>query len=198
MALAIQSNLARLRDADARRAHLDPAHHDIRVPKVTEVVKFAETLISDDILLPFSAEQVHGHLHEVWGQFCLMCWLFSVTSSPADADLSRLDDKSDMHCEAALEAKHAEVHALFWRIEFERRMRSDPAYVESPRFADHQSLAERIPVIALGTPVPDASGAALVLSAREHAGMLATLRWVMDARRSWGTAEMTALDEGPF
>lgn len=198
MALAIQSNLALLRDADARLNGVDPAQHDISVPDVREVVAYAETLIDGSTLTGRSAEQVHLRLHEVWGQFCLMCWLFSVGTSPTDADLASLDKNGEMRCETALETKHAEVHALFWRIVFEQRRRSDAEYVESTRFAEDQSAAERIPAVVLGTPVGEALDAALLLASCEHAGMLATLRWVMDARRVWGEPGLVELDDRPF
>jgi len=198
MALVIQSNLARLRDLDARHRGIDPTEHDIRVCDVPQSVDFRDAVLDEATLEGYSPEELHLRLHEVWGQFCLMCWLFGLSRDAVRANLAKLGDGVEMHCDTALEAKHAEVHALSWRIAFEQRRRGDSEYVASERFAEDDAVAGYIPAIALGTPVNGASDGDLMLAACEHAGMLATLRWIMDARRVWGTPGLMELDDKPF
>ena len=61
-----------------------------------------------------------------------------------------------------------------------------------------RELAKRIPAEAFGTPVAQCPDDELVLAACEHAGMLATLRWIMDPRREWGEAGIMDVDDRPF
>jgi len=138
MAIAVQANLVQLKVSEAKRRGISPEQHEIQVPSPGTVRRFRETLIDHRTLAAYSDQEVHLRLHEVWGQFCLMRWLFSA-SAPVDSplpsrergrgegssasDSATLPPDAEMHCAAALEAKHAELHALLWRIRFEQRRR---------------------------------------------------------------------------
>jgi len=198
LALAIQSNLARLRDRDARNAGVAPEAHDIRVPDLQAADAPAGVIIDGRELDALPAEQVHLRLHEVWGQFCLMCWLFGLGNDPNQADFAPLLPDAEPLCRTVIEAKHAEVHALLWRIVFEQRKRHDAGYEYSPRFPEDQAVASIIPANAFGTPVDRATDAELVLAACEHAGMLAVLRWLLDTNIAWNDPALTVLDDRPF
>lgn len=198
LALTIQSNLARLRDREAQCAGADPRTHDIQVRDVQSDAILTSALIPDDEPITLSPDQLHLRLHETWGQFCLMCWLFDLTREPARTDLGALEPTAEPHCRTAIEAKHAEVHALYWRIAFEQHRRTDAEYVASTRFSEDQALAEIIPATALGTPMDRASDTELILAAAQHAGMLAVLRWLLDVRLDWNSPALTALDDRPF
>ncbi|MCH8241421.1 MAG: hypothetical protein IH897_02280 [Planctomycetes bacterium] len=60
----------------------------------------------------------------------------------------------------------------------------------------HDSDVWQIPVLLC--VVETVSDDELVLAACEHAGMLATLRWIMDPRREWGEAGIMDVGERPF
>ena len=152
MAIAVQANLVQLKVSEAKRRGIPPEQHEIQVPSPGTVRLFRETLIDHRTLATYSDQEVHLRLHEVWGQFCVMRWLFSASApvgsplpsrergegSPVPplpprergrgegssaSDFATLPPDAEMHCAAALEAKHAELHALLWRIRLEQRRR---------------------------------------------------------------------------
>ena len=59
-------------------------------------------------------------------------------------------------------------------------------------------MAETIPAAAFGAPAEDATDEALVLASCEFAGMLETLRWIMDRRRTWGEPGIMEVGDRPF
>ena len=126
-----------------------------------------------------------------------MRWAFSVDSEES-TDFSTLPRESEVRCRSVLEAKHAELHALLWALRFEQRLRSEPGESHPEPSEEDLELAKRIPAEAFGTPVAQCPDDELVLAACEHAGMLATLRWIMDPRREWGEAGIMDVGERPF
>lgn len=199
LAIAVQANLVQLRVAECRRRGLSSAEHDIRVPSPGTVKHFREALIERAVIDRYSDEEVHLRLHEVWGQYCALCWLFSLPADQAaDRGLADLDDHAEMHCETAVEIKITEVHALLWRLRFELRQRHEPGYRQSPAWADDEPMARTIPAEAHHKPVSEAADTDVLLAACEHVGMLAILRWTMDGRTVWGDASLLDVAETPF
>ena len=127
-----------------------------------------------------------------------MRWVFNRNAEDEATDFSRLPAEAEVRCDSVLDVKLAEVEGLFWRLRFEQRRRHDADYVAADRFEADAKLAETIPATAFGTPASDATDGALLLASCEFAGMLATLRWVMDRRRCWGEAGIMEVGEKPF
>ncbi len=198
MAIAIQTNLVRLADADARRRGLAANEHEIQVPSPRAITQPGETLMDPTVIERYADLELGLRLHEVWGQFCLMQWLFSVKDSGGGVNLADLSAGAAIRCDAVLETRHAELHALLWRIRFEDRRRHDPAYRETASFASDAEVAATIPAAAFSKPIDDCTDEEVLLTGCEHAGMLAALRWVMDPGRNW--ADPTIMDIGvrPF
>ncbi len=197
MAVAVQANLVQLKIAECKRLGTPTSQHAIDVQSPGAVRRFRETLIDLEFLKTVPTTHIHLRLREIWGQYCMMRWAFSVDSGES-FDFSALSSESEVRCRAVLEAKHAELHALLWALRFEQRRRSGPGESNSEPSEEELDLAKRIPAEAFGTPVAQCPDDELVLAACEHAGMLATLRWIMDARREWGEAGIMDVDDRPF
>ncbi len=196
MALAVQANLVQLKVAHARRRGLDPKDHEITVSSPGSITAFRETLIDRRQLRGYSDIELQLRLREVWGQFCLMRWVFGGLAG--QVDFAGCDADHELRCATELEAKHAEVHAMLWRLRFEQRKRTDQTYAKSQQYAEDNSLARRIPLQPMGKAVDACTNDELLLSACKHVGMLGALRWVMDCRRAWGDADLIAVSERPF
>ena len=197
MAVAVQANLVQLKIAECKRLGTPTSQHAIDVQSPGAVRRFRETLVDLEFLKTAPTTHIHLRLREIWGQDSLMRWAFAVDSKES-ADFSTLSPKSEMRCRTALEAKHAELHALLWALRFEQRLRSEPGESNPEASEEDLELAKRIPADAFGTPVAQCPDDELVLAACEHAGMLAALRWIMDSRRKWGEAGIMDVDERPF
>lgn len=197
MAVAIQANLVQLHVAEAKKGGTE-VESTPGVVSPGAVAHFRETLIDRDFLKGYSIEEIHLRLQEVWGQYCLMRWVFGVNTEETPTDFSKLPAGAELRCDSVLDVKLAEIEGLFWRLRFEQRRRQDEAYVSSNSFAQDLELAEAIPATAFGTPADDATDEALLLASCEFAGMLETLRWIMDRRRRWGEEGIMEIGDRPF
>ena len=198
MALAIQANLVVLRVAIERRQGADhaPSGPTIRSPGIVRA--YRETLVNGPEIRGFSDAELPFRLHEAWGRFCVMLWLFEQGHCADGFDFAEMPTEAEMRCRSALEAKHAELHAVTWRIRFAQRVRHDRAYVTSSGFAADRNLAATIPASAFGKPIDHCDDHELFLAAGEHLGMLATLRWVRDASSAWDDPRLMEVGEAPF
>lgn len=197
MGVAVQANLVQLKVADAKRRGILPADHPIAVPAPGHVKHFRETLIPHEIVAGYPPLHVHLRLREVWGQYCLMLWLFEL-KGPAERSNFAAAALGEMRCGAVLDIKHDEIHALLWRLRFEQRRRTDADYVESAVFRRDLGYVERIPAEVWGKKAADCGDDELLSAACEYAGMLAALRWAMDTRRTWGEAGIMDVSSKPF
>ncbi len=186
MAVAVQANLVTLKVADARRQEIDPARHDLPVPAPGPVLRFRETLLDREAVRHYSDVERRLRLHEIWGQFCLLSWLFGVDDPRHPPDFARCSQTHTLRCGAVLAIKTAEIEATLWRMHFEQRDRHDPTYRQSADYAVDSSVAIRIPAKVFGRRVQYASDDDLLVCGCEHAGMLAAIRWASDDRRVWG------------
>jgi len=198
MAVAIQANLVQLRVAAAKRRGVVPGDAGIVVVSPGAVRAYRETLIDRTHVKQYSVEELQLRMHEVWGQYCLMRWVFSRNAEDEATDFSRLPAGVGLRCDSVLDVKLAEIEGLFWRLRFEQRRRHDADYVAAERFAEYATLAETIPATAFGTPAPDATDEALLRASCEFAGMLAALRWTMDRHRMWGEPGIMEGGDRPF
>jgi hypothetical protein len=198
MALAVQANLVQLRVAEAKRRGIPAERHEIKVPAPGFVRDFRETLIDHHLLAAYPDVHVQLRLREVWGQFCVMLWVFFRDEPPERAGFADLPADAQVRCGTVVEAKHDEVHAILWLLRFEQRRRGDSDYARSAEFAEHQRLAAKIPGQAFGKPVADCTDDELVHAACEYAGMLAALRWIMGRVRNWGEEGCMQVAMRPF
>lgn len=209
MAQAVQANLVTLVVADAKRRGIKPAHHDIKVRPPGAVKHFRETLLDPKTIAAYSDPELHLRLREIWGQFCLMGWLFSLndpsrvgrahlTDSQCAVSFMGEPDKLEMHCGTALEIKDAEIRGFLWKMLFEQRRRLDPAYEKAPSFAKESELASQIPAKGFGKPIEKLTGEQLLYLSCEYAGMLAAIRWTMNPKLAWGEPGIMEIGESPF
>lgn len=78
MAIAVQANLVTLVVAESKRQGKKPHQHEIKTAAPGAVKHFRETLIEPAAIAGYSDVELHLRLREIWGQFCLMGWLFSL------------------------------------------------------------------------------------------------------------------------
>lgn len=194
MAVAVQANLVQLLVAESKRCGRRPIDHDIKVFSPGHVKHCRETLIDQKTIAGYSDLELHLRLREIWGRFCLMRWLFSLTESDTPVSFAGLPDDMEMHCETALQIKCAEVRAFLWKMLFEQRRRTDPDYVRSPLFSEDASVAKRIPAAGFGKPIEQLTDEELLYTSCEHAGMLAAVRWVLDKRLAWNAPDIMQAD----
>ena len=185
MMVATQANLVQLKVVDARRRGIAPAAHEMDVPSPGFVRDFRETLIDHRVVAGYTDQEVRLRLREVWGQFCVLGWV-----------LGEGDDAA--RCETAMAAKHAEIHAVLWRLRLEQRLREQAARGEPAPAGDEARFAAEIPAVVFHEPVGDASDEAVLLAACEHAGMLAAIRWCADRTRRWGDEGIMDVADRPF
>jgi len=197
MAIAVQANLVQLKVAAVKRRGLTESLQAIRVSSPGTVREFRETLIDRRVLRDYSEFELEVRLRELWGQYCVMCWLFEQVPSRGDVDFARLPTDAIGRCDTEIEIKHAAVHALLWCLRFEQRRRHDIEYAASPSFQRDQLLTAEIPATAFGKDVTDCTDEELLLGGCEFAGMLATLRWVLDRECCWGEAGTMEVGERP-
>ena len=198
MGVAVQANLMTLVVADAKRRGIQPIQHDIVVRAPGAVKHFRETLIDPKAIAAYSDTELHLRLREIWGQFCLMGWLFSLSGPDRTVNFAGQPDKLEMHCETSLQVKDAEIRGFLWKMLFEQRHRLDPAYEKSPAFVKERELATQIPAQGFGKPVEKLPGEQLLLLSCEYAGMLAAIRWAMNPKLSWGAPGIMEVGESPF
>lgn len=118
-----QENLARMRDEEAVRLGVPPAKHDITVAHPARWDANHRSLVAIETIRGYTAAELHLRLHEVWGRYCLLRWLWERHEKPIDTDLAHVPFDAQPRCDAVLDAKHVELHALFWKIHFEQRRR---------------------------------------------------------------------------
>ncbi len=205
MGQAVQANLVQLKVADARRRGISVEAHEIKVPAPGTVSRFREALISVEQLRAYRPDHIRLRLHEVWGQYCLMRWVLHVDAGDnsysfgAGATVAMLaEDGHDLRCDAHLNVKHDEVHALLWRMRYEQRIRFDATYAEAAEFKRDQLLAAQIPAVVMGKTVTQCDNDELLAVSCEHAGMLGAIRWIMDRNRLWGEDGIMEVADQPW
>lgn len=198
MAVAIQANLVQLKTAAARRQGIPVEQHPLRIGSPGAVKQFRETLIDHRALSTFSPAEILFRFQEVWGQFCLMRWVFHRNHAAEFEGFERLPANSELRCHAEMEAKEAEIHAHLWRLRFEWRSRAEPGFASNPGYSALRAAAERIPVKQFARQVPSCSDDELLAGSCEAVGMLRTVRWIKDQSKQWGESSLANLDNPPF
>lgn len=199
MARVIQAELVQLRSAAIRR---DPSRKDVTQINVVSpgaIRAHRDVLTPQDELRALDEETLLVRLHFIWGAYCLMCWAHETGFSEPGINFALLPPQVPLRCDAALRAKEAEVHALTWKLSFERRRRRrDPGLCDDPHFDLFVGLAQRIPDDAFNFDRATATDAQLALAECQHRGMLAALRWLRHPGMIWGDPALTLVAELPF
>jgi len=186
MAVAVQANLVQLNVACGKRSALAGVTESIRVPPPGGVKLLRETLIPRDAIAAYDDDALVMRTHEVWGQFCLLCWYFYATDPQNPLNFKNLPTGQCVHCPTSLLGKTQEIEKSLWRLRFEQRLRRDADFRRHPEFEEDWKVAQDIPAIVLGESVQVCSDESLLLGTCEFAGMLAAARWTSDSRWQWG------------
>lgn len=185
MAVAAQANLVSLKVAWSRRAGVDPSKHDIRTPPPGGVMRFRESLIDRHVIAAYSDEELAIRMHQVWGEFGALCWLFGVGDPHRPPDFHALRPDQPMRCPVHVQDKLSQVQKGLWRLRHEQAFRFQPEVRTSQEFQRDHEIALATAMMVFGQNVRVASNESLLLCACEYAGMLAALRWVSDVRWEW-------------
>lgn len=195
MAIAVQANLVQLKVAGARRGGIDPADHPIVVASPGTVRRFRDTLIDRATIQAYSNTELPLRLHEVWGRYCLFRWLFSLDGADPNTNPAKIPEDASMRCDAVIEAKVAETQAVLWRIRHEQQRRASS---DADLSDDAKDMAQQIPATLFGKSLEACGDEEVILGACQHAGMLGTLRWILDARLSWDDPGLMDAGDHPF
>lgn len=200
MAVAVQANLAQLRTTQAKRMGIAPTAHDIQTPSPGAVHGYRETLIDWKALKGYSDADLALRLREIWGQFCLFCWAVHEADPhrpPAFATLSRRDGFY-LRCGRELLEKAHDIERTLWRLQFEQRLRHDPAFRQEPGFEGAQRAAAELSITVFGEDVRVCSAESLLMCSCEYVGMLHAVRWIADDRADWNDPALLQIGEaGP-
>ena len=197
MAVAVQANLSQLCVASRKRRGPVPMVVDLDVSPPGAVKAFRDTLIPRETLRGYSDEALWLRMHEIWGQFCLFCWVFFEGNPRRPPTFTALANEQPMRCPGELAVKQLEIEKFLWRMHHEQRLRGDPDARKDPAFIEACAEADRIPAIVYGLNVRVCSDQDLILGSCEHAGMLAAIRWMADRRWTWAAPGIMELDGQP-
>lgn len=198
MGAATQANLVTLVVADAKRRGIKPDQHDIRVKPPGAVKHFRETLIDPKAIAAYSDAELHLRLREIWGQFCLLGWVFSLNAGDGPVSFMGEPPGYEINCGTSLEIKCAEIRGFLWKMLFEQRRRLDAEYAKTPGFAKEMELASQIPAKGFGKPIEKLTGEQLLYLSCEYAGMLAAVRWAINPKQVWSAPGIMEVGESPF
>lgn len=188
MAVAAQANLAQLRTTDAKRAGIAVERHAIQTPLPGPVRDYRETLIDWKTIKAYSNDELALRLREVWGQFSVFCWAVHAADPHNPPDFANPEDGTYVRSACELAEKAHDLERSLWRLQFEQRVRHDPAFRNAPEFAGAHEAAMELPLKVYGEDVQLCSDANLLLCACEFVGMLRAIRWISDDRRAWDEA----------
>ncbi len=198
MGVAVQANLVQLKVAFSRLGEGGQPIVGADLPSPGFVSRFRETLIERDAIKRYGPEELILRLHETWGRYCLIAWALEHVGEGGPGNIADLPEAPEIRCDATIEVKRDEIHALLWRIRVEPQLRverNDP----SPELSDQDRRdAAHIPAEVFGTPVADADESALLRCACEYAGMLACVRWILDRTLDWNHPGIMNVDARPF
>lgn len=194
MAVAVQANLVQLQTVAQRRFRSDIP----RVPSPGVVKWFREALIDRHLLKSYTEPMLNLRLHEVWGQFCMFCWLFHGQDPYHPPLFGQPSELLSMRCCEEVGAKLIEIEKGLWRLRHEETLRLRPELRQDPSFELERRRALETPMQVFGRNVRVCADDELLDCTCEYAGMLAAIRWTADQRWSWGQAGIMELDGHPL
>ena len=198
MGIAVQANLVQLKVGFSRLEEGGLPIAGVDIPSPGFVSRFRETLIPRGAIKRYGPDELILRLHETWGRYCLIAWALQRVGEGGPGNIADLPEAPEIRCDAPLEVKRDEVHALLWRLRVEQQLRvarNDSSHELSEQ--DHRDAAQ-IPANVFGTPVADAADDALLRCACEYAGMLACVRWILDRTLDWNHPGIMNVDARPF
>lgn len=195
MAVVAQANVVQLRCAALKRKGCPPSIAQAGPPPPGVVRAFRDALIDFRRIRDYNDAELQLRLHEVWGQFCLFCWLFEATDPNRPPDFASTTDPEPLRCGGALEVKTLEIEGTLWRLRYEQQRRCEPLVADDGSAVQARALAAHIPAKVFGVDVTEATDAMLLACSCEHAGMLAAIRWAADEHWTWSDERLMAVDE---
>jgi hypothetical protein len=193
MAIVAQANVRQLQVTARKRW----GGEEPNVPAPGAVLRFREALLDWQSVRSYEEATLLARLHELWGQYCVFCWVFGAKNPKHPPDFVEAVAGGDIRCFGEIGAKLIEVRRGLWRLRHEDRLRHDPAFKASPQFKAQVQAADDIPMLVFGKNVRVCSDEDLLGCTCEYAGMLAALRWMSDERWRWGQAGIMELDAEP-
>jgi len=198
MGRTVQSTLAQILNVLLERG-CTPDFESLPVLTKPRTADAAQHVLSSaNSIRELSDAELWFKAHETWGRFCLFLWYFHRTSSCEAWDLGPAPALGETRCAASLAAKQTEIHAILWKLRFEKQLRQDSGFRASRDFLRLSSVASRIPVVLRHTTLEACSCDELLAGECEFAGMLATVRWILDSRRNWADADLSDVAIEPF
>lgn len=198
VALVVQANLGKLQAEWERRSGTKPFGDGDRIASPDSPSKYREHIIDEAVLRNYSDAALLLRMHEIWGQFCTLLWYFQQSGVGQSRDVRDLPPWPETRCAASMAAKHDEIHAVLWNLRFEQRRRGDAEYRASPDFERDRTFSNGIPVPLFEKAIADCTNEELLIGACEYAGMLAAIRWMKDATRTWGEPGLMNVADEPF
>lgn len=193
MGIVVQANVVQLQVAARKRWGVV----DGAVPSPGGVTAFREALVDWQAIRDYDSAVLLARLHEVWGQYCLFCWVFGAKNPQQPPDFLKAATDGEIRCWGEIGAKLIEVRRGLWRLRHEDRLRHDPVFKAGPQFREQVKAADDIPMLVFGKNVRVCSDEDLLACTCEYAGMLAALRWMSDERWKWGQAGIMELEAEP-
>ncbi len=198
MGAAVQANVVQMRNAECKRQGKKVMSHDIKVLSPGSVIRFRESLIDWRAIKGYTEAELHLRLHESWGQYCLLCWLWEFPDAHTAPGFGAMPEGRELKCQSAIEMKVTEVSGHLWTLRFEQRKRHERGFVDGDDFAGMQKLAEMIPVKVFGQSAAESDDHALLLASCELVGMLAAARWAFDTKWAWNQQGIMDVDDAFF
>lgn len=195
-ARAVQANVVTLRVALVRRLGDQIDLSDINTPAPGPVSAARELLLAPDAIKTYSNDELMVRLRQVWGEFCALCWLFPHVDPQNPVDFAHLPDNQTNRCQHDAREKLETVQSDFWRILHEQRRRHDGEARFDPHFQRDSEKAAGHRLRIYGINIGSATDMQVFHAACEYAGMLAALRWALDARWTWEGPGIMKLDQG--
>ncbi len=198
MGAVVQANVVQFRNAECKRTCRTASEHDIQVPSPGSIAKCRGALIDWRVIKGYSDAEIHLRLHEVWGQYCLFCWLWGLDDPGRSRVFLAGVSDGEIRCQSAIEVKMVELEGHLWALRFEQRFRHEPGFSDQDEFPGIEKLARMIPVKVFGQSPEASDDDALVLASCELAGMLAVARWSFDTKWAWNQAGIMDVDDAYF
>lgn len=193
MAIVAQANVLQLQIALNKRL----GRNDSPAPSPGAVVRYREALIDWRQVRDYSDAELLMRTQEIWGQYCLFCWLFFGHDPMRPPAFAVSDNSLVMRCPVEMGGKLLEIERGLWRLRFEDRLRHQPECRSAAGFQDEYRAALNIPMLVFGQNIRTCGDEDLLTCTCQYAGMLAAIRWAADDRWTWGQAGIMELGAQP-
>ena len=193
MAIVAQANLAQLQTAATKRSLLESSV----ITPPGAVTQHREAMIDWRLIKAYADDALLLRMREVWGQWCLFCWMFGCDDPLRPPAFATLTTDDAVRCPTHVGEKLIEIKKSLWRLRHEDRLRNEPQLSEDAGFQEEHRAALEMPMLVYGQNIRVCSNADLLACTCEYAGMLAAIRWIADDRWQWNQPGIMELDATP-